>query len=312
MQRDLNDMAIFARIVEAGTLTAAAARLGLPKSNISRRLARLEDALNVRLLERTTRSLRLTEIGEIYFRHCQRLLEEVDHAEESIAALAEAPRGLLRVSTSITIGQHLLAPLLATFMVALPEVRLQLQLTTRRVDLIHEGFDLAIRAGELEDSSLVGRRLCQSTLSWCASPAYLKAYGKPGHPGELAGHDCLLLAETDGVRHVHLIGQNGQERFRIEPHAIVNDFSTLRTLAIAGAGIALMPDYMIGPAVGEQQLTRIMPNWSSPPIDIHALFPSHRGATPKVRAFLDFLVKRLDRTTGQDTDSGVIAGLDVS
>ncbi len=303
MQRDLNDMAIFARIVEAGTLTAAAARLGLPKSNISRRLARLEDALNVRLLERTTRSLRLTEIGEIYFRHCQRLLEEADHAEESIATLAEAPRGLLRVSTSITIGQHLLAPLLAAFMVAFPEVRLQLQLTTRRVDLVHEGFDLAIRAGELEDSSLVGRRLCQSTLSWFASPAYLKAYGKPGHPGELTGHDCLLLAEADGVRNVHLIGLNGQERFKIEPHAIVNDFSTLRTLAIAGAGIALIPDYMIGPAVGEQQLTRIMPNWSSPPIDIHALFPSHRGATPKVRAFLDFLVKTLDRTSGQDTHS---------
>lgn len=289
---DLNDMAIFARVVQQGGFSAAASALGLPKSNVSRRVARLEDALGARLLERTTRRLHLTEIGTIYLAHCRRIVEEAEEAELSVDRLLEAPRGLLRLTTSVTTGQHLLAPLLAGFMRAHPEVTVDLALTNRVVDVIEEGLDVAIRVGALADSSLIARALGESGYRFCASADYLHERGAPNDPADLAGHDCLIMRADSLPARWQLIGPGGARTATIEPRAVVDDFTTLRRIVLDGAGIALLPDYLWH-GQDDARLIPILPGWSLPPVRIHAVYPSHRGATPKVRAFLDYLAENL-------------------
>jgi len=288
----LNGMVVFANIVDHGGITAAARALKLPKSNVSRRLAQLEDRLGVRLLERTTRKIRLTEIGEIYYRHCRRIVEEVEHADLSIAHSLEVPRGTLRVSTSVTVGQHLVAPLLPGFIRAFPEVRVSLQLSNRRVDLIEEGYDLAIRIGRLEDSTLISRSLGRSELSVYGATKYLRTHSIPKRLTDLAKLDCLVMSHEETGHVWNLAGPSGIKRIKIEPRAIVNDFAVLERMVLDGLGVALLPNYV----ARSSKLTRILPKWSVPSVELHAIYPSHRGATPKMRAFLDWLVSKLDST----------------
>ncbi len=292
MMTDVDSMVVFANIVEHGGVTAAARALKVPKSNVSRRLAQLEDKLGVRLLERTTRKSHLTEIGGIYFQHCRRIVEEVENADLSIAQSVEVPRGTLRVSTSVTVGQHLIAPLLPEFMKAYPEVRMSLQLSNRRVDLIEEGYDLAIRVGQLEDSSLISRSLGGSGLGIYGASKYLETRGVPKSPTALAKQDCLVMSHAETGHVWNLTGPSGMKRVEIEPRAIVNDFAVLEQMVLEGLGVALLPNYV----ARSPKLIRILPKWSVPSVELHAIYPSHRGATPKMRAFLDWLVGKLDNT----------------
>ncbi len=290
---DLNDMAIFAKVVDRGGFSAAGRALGLPKSNISRHLSRLENRLGVRLLERTTRMVRVTEIGDIYYRHCKRILDEVELAEQSVSRLLEKPRGHLRISASVTTGQHLLGPLTAAFMARHPEVRVELCLTNRKVDVIEEGLDLAIRIGRLEDSSLIAKRLGASGFRLCASPGYLAARNTPASPDGLVEHDCLIMPDLKTSSQWRLVGPSGTRTVSIKPRAIVNDFTTLRQIVLDGGGIAILPTYMCAELERDGQIVRVLPEWSLPAVEFHALYPSHRGATPKVRAFLEFISERL-------------------
>ncbi|MFY0615772.1 MAG: LysR family transcriptional regulator [Hyphomicrobiaceae bacterium] len=289
MSTNIDGMVVFANIVAHGGVTAAARALKLPKSNVSRRLAQLEDKLGVRLLERTTRKTHLTEIGEIYYQHCRRIVEEIEHADLSIAQLLEVPRGTLRVSTSVTVGQHLIAPLLPGFIKTYPEVRMSLQLSNRRVDLVEEGYDLAIRVGQLEDSSLISRSLGGSELGVYGAAKYLEAHGVPKSPTALAKLDCLAMSHAETGHVWNLSGPSGLKHVEIKPRAIVNDFAVLEQMVHEGIGVALLPNYL----AQSPKLIRVLPKWSVPFIELHAIYPSHRGATPKMRAFLDWLIDKL-------------------
>lgn len=290
--RDLNELAVFTYVVEHGGFTAAADATQLPKSNISRRIANLEKRLGVRLLERTTRKVHVTEIGDIYYQHCRRMLDEAEQADLCVEHATEIPRGTLRVSATVTTGQHLLAPLATEFMAQNPEVYLELVLVNRHVDVIDEGFDLVIRIGALADSSLVARSLGHCGLFVYASAEYLDAHGTPQEPNDLENHDCLVMSDMHDNNQWTLSAGDTLRQVALTPRAIVNDFVTLRRMVADGGGIAILPSYL---HAGDyyKRIVRILDDWSAPPIEFHAVFPSHRGATPKVRAFLDFLIVRL-------------------
>ena len=295
--RDLNELAVFTYVVEHGGFTAAAEATQLPKSNISRRIASLEERLGVRLLERTTRKVHVTEIGDIYYRHCRRMLDEADDADLYVEQAMEIPRGTLRVSATVNVGQHLLAPMAAEFMSQYPEVQFELIWTNRLIDVIEEGFDLTIRIGTLQDSSLVARRLGQWRLCLYASAEYLKARGTPQNPEDLQDHDCLVMSDMRASNQWMLSKGGITEQVVITPRASVNDFDTLRRMVADGGGIAILPNYM---HFGDHhsRLVRVLDDWTGRLTELHAIFPSHRGATPKVRAFLDFLIVRLAHRLG--------------
>ena len=295
--RDLNELAVFTYVVEHGGFTAAAEATQLPKSNISRRIASLEERLGVRLLERTTRKVHVTEIGDIYYRHCRRMLDEADDADLYVEQAMEIPRGTLRVSATVNVGQHLLAPMAAEFMSQYPEVQFELIWTNRLIDVIDEGFDLTIRIGALQDSSLVARRLGQWRLFLYASAEYLKARGTPQNPEDLQDHDCLVMSDMRASNQWMLSKGGITEQVVLTPRASVNDFDTLRRMVADGGGIAILPNYM---HFGDyhSRLVRVLDDWTGRLTELHAIFPSRRGATPKVRAFLDFLIVRLAHRFG--------------
>ena len=295
--RDLNELAVFTYVVEHGGFTAAAEATQLPKSNISRRIASLEERLGVRLLERTTRKVHVTEIGDIYYRHCRRMLDEADDADLYVEQAMEIPRGTLRVSATVNVGQHLLAPMAAEFISQYPEVQFELIWTNRLIDVIDEGFDLTIRIGALQDSSLVARRLGQWRLFLYASAEYLKARGTPQNPEDLQDHDCLVMSDMRASNQWMLSKGGITEQVVLTPRASVNDFDTLRRMVADGGGIAILPNYM---HFGDyhSRLVRVLDDWTGRLTELHAIFPSHRGATPKVRAFLDFLIVRLAHRFG--------------
>ena len=295
--RDLNELAVFTYVVEHGGFTAAAEATQLPKSNISRRIASLEERLGVRLLERTTRKVHVTEIGDIYYRHCRRMLDEADDADLYVEQAMEIPRGTLRVSATVNVGQHLLAPMAAEFISKYPEVQFELIWTNRLIDVIDEGFDLTIRIGALQDSSLVARRLGQWRLFLYASAEYLKARGTPQNPEDLQDHDCLVMSDMRASNQWMLSKGGITEQVVLTPRASVNDFDTLRRMVADGGGIAILPNYM---HFGDyhSRLVRVLDDWTGRLTELHAVFPSHRGATPKVRAFLDFLIVRLAHRFG--------------
>ncbi len=290
---DLNDLIVFARVVDEGGFSAAGRQLGLPKSNVSRRVSRLEDRLGVRLLERTTRQVHTTEIGDVYYRHCKRIQEEADHADTSVNHLSEAPRGLLRVGCSVTTGRHLVSPHLADFLAAHPEVRVDLVLSNRRIDIIEEGFDLVIRIGTLNDSNLIAKNLGISERNLYANPVYLAAHGAPAHPKDLERHDCLAMRDAQGQVRWALQSDGLTETVSILPRTEINDFPSLLQVTLDGGGIASLPSYLCAGPIRDGALVRVLPGWSLPAVGFHALYPSHRGATPKVRAFLDFIAPRI-------------------
>ncbi|TQV88508.1 LysR family transcriptional regulator [Aliikangiella coralliicola] len=295
---NLNDMMVFASVVDKGSFTAAANAYELPKSNISRKVSRLEEHLGVRLLERSTRKLHLTEIGEIYYRHCVRIQEEIESARLSIDKMAASPIGQLNICASITVGQNFISRHLHGFQQKYPQVTLNLQLTNRRVDVIEEGFDLVLRVGDLKDSNLVARRLCQSELMLFASPEYLKRKPKLTNPDALSHHQCLHASTVSQKPQWRLLKNQAENNKKesivdFKPAFICDDFTVLRKMAINGAGIARLPSYICRQAINERKLVRVLPDWAFKTVDIYALFPSHKGATPKVRVFIDYLIESL-------------------
>lgn len=287
---NLNDLLVFAEVVERGGFTAAGNALAIPKSNVSRTVSRLEAALGVQLLERTTRKQTLTEIGQMYYEHCSRIKEELESASASIETLSDTPKGRLRVCASVTVGQNLIGPHLAEFAHTYPEVKIDLRLTNRRVDLIDEGFDVVIRVGKLPDSSLIGKYLCSQELHLYAAPGYIEESDDPlWAPDDLVKHRCLLMNAMSERPQWQL--QSGEEIKVIdfEPAFSCDNFYVLQQLAIDGLGITTLPDYMCKKYLEDGRLMRVLDNWIGSKVDFHALVRSSGGVTAKIRAFLDFM-----------------------
>lgn len=285
---DLNDMLVFATVVEQGSFTAAAESIGLPKSNISRKITRLEQQLGVRLLERSTRTQHLTEVGRQYYAFCQRIKEEVQAAEQTVETLLDKPQGTIKVCVSLAIGQSLLAPKITQFCQQYPDIHVELALTNRRVDIIEEGYDLVIRVGDLTDSSLIARKICQLPLKLYASPSYI-ANHRIMQPSDLQQVQCLWMNMKEQKAQWHLVSETQRETVSFSPAFKCDDFSVLRQLAQDGLGVTELPEYMAQQAIARGELLNVLPEWQFESVDMFAVYPSHRGATPKVRAFLEFL-----------------------
>jgi len=290
--QDLNDMLLFAEVVERGGFAAAGRALGLPKSRLSRRVAGLEAQLGVRLLQRTTRKLSLTEVGEAYLRHCQALRESAQAAADTVAQVQTEPRGTLRVACPVTLAQTVLAELMPAFLARYPLVRMELLVNNRVVNLVEEGVDVALRVRTtLEDSgSLVVKRLGDDAPVLVASPALLARQGTPTTLDELGRLDSMAMSTTDGRASIPLTDPDGKETvLQHTPRYVADDLLTLHVAALAGTGMCWLPSYMCEDDLRQGRLVRLLPDWQTPRGLVHAVFPSRRGLTPAVRCFLDFL-----------------------
>ena len=290
--QDLNDMLLFAEVVERGGFAAAGRALGLPKSRLSRRVAALEAQLGVRLLQRTTRKLSLTEVGEAYLRHCQALRESAQAAADTVAQVQTEPRGTLRVACPVTLAQTVLAELMPAFLARYPLVRVEMLVSNRVVDLVEEGVDVALRVRTtLDDSgSLVVKRLGDDAPVLVASPALLARQGTPTTLDELSRLDSMAMSTTDGRASIPLTGPDGrQTTLQHTPRYVADDLLTLHVAALAGTGMCWLPSYMCEDDLRQGRLVRLLPDWQTPRGLVHVVFPSRRGLTPAVRSFLDFL-----------------------
>lgn len=289
--QDLNDLFYFAKVVEAGGFAAAGRLLGLPKSRLSRRVAELEARLNVRLLQRTTRKLALTDLGERYYRHCQAMLVEAEMADEVAAQLSAEPRGRVKLSCPVALAETSLNEILPGFLAAYPQVNLELLLTNRRVDLLNEGIDVAlrVRAPGDEDLSLISRRLRRAKTVLVAAPSLVKGR-QPRAPDDLAALPVLGAIESDRKVHLKLVGpQEDVREIALEARLAVEDFNLRKNVALAGLGVTLLPLHYCTEELEDGRLVRVLPAWSEPEAYLQAVYPHRRGILPAVRALLDYL-----------------------
>jgi DNA-binding transcriptional LysR family regulator len=292
----LSAMAAFARVVEAGSFSAAARTLGVSKSAVSKQVARLEDRLGVRLLNRTTRQISLTEAGTAFYAHCRQLVQDAEAAQDAVTHLAAAPRGTLRVNAPMSFGQLHVAPVLPDFLNAYPELSVEMQLNDRTVDLVEEGFDVAIRIGRLSDSSLIARRLAPLRRVVAAAPDYLDRRGRPQHPRELRQHECLVYSYLSSGREWRFPAAEGELRVPIGGRLEVNNGDALLAAARRGFGVVMLPTFLIAGDLREGRLEQVLADWSEAEEAagaVHAVFPASRNLSPKVRVFVDFLARRL-------------------
>jgi len=293
----LDAMAVFARVIEAESFSGAARALGLSKSAVSKQVSRLEDRLGLRLLNRTTRRLSLTEAGAAFYQGCQRVVAEAEAAEQAVTHLASAPRGRLRVSAPMSFGVSHVSPALPEFLGRYPELAVDLTLNDRIVDLVEEGFDVGIRIGGLTDSSLVARRLAPNRTVLSAAPAYLQVRGTPRDVGELEDHACLIYSYQATGAAWRLTGPKGDRRFKVSGPLRVNNGDAILAAALGGLGVALLPCFICGEDLRAGRLVRVLPDWEAPPDSaVSAVFPAARHLSPKVRAFIDFLAERFAGT----------------
>lgn len=284
-------MLVFARVVRAGSFTTAAAELGMPKSTVSRKVAELEERLNARLLQRTTRKLSLTDVGRTYYDYCARIAADVEEAERAVSSMQETPRGLLRVTAPVNLA--FLAPIFTDYLKRYPEVRLEVLATGRSVDLVEERFDVAIRAGALADSTLIARSLGSVRWFLVATPSYLKKRGRPRSPDELEERECLFFGAGPGAGQLDL--EKGDRKVTVAPPArlLVSDMDILEAAAIAGLGIAFLPAFRCVEALRARRLECVLRDWTSPSPPMHVVYPSTRHLSPKVKSFIDHIQERM-------------------
>lgn len=288
----LQQMQVFVAVVEAGSFIRAADALGASKAGVSRHVGELESRLGVRLLNRTTRRLSLTEEGRVFLERCRELLADVDEAEAEIRSRSGAASGLLRVNAPVTFGVRHLAPLWGEFMAEQPNVTLEVTLADRIVDLVDEGFDLAIRIATLPSSTLVSRRLSTTRMALCASPRYLREHGTPQHPAELAGHAVISYTYWSTRDEWHFEGPQGGVSVRTRPRLHTNSGDTCRAAALAHQGVILQPTFLVGEDLAAGALVELMPDYRSIELGIYAVYPTRKHLSPKVRALIEFLARR--------------------
>jgi DNA-binding transcriptional LysR family regulator len=284
---DLLDVLAFVRVVETGAFSRAAERMGMAKSIVSRRVARLEDQLGARLLTRSAQGAQPTDVGQAYFERASKVLAELEAAQEVVAEATTKIAGPIRVSAPLSFGVQYLAPALAEFAAAHPEVELDISFDDRIVDLIAGGYDLAVRMGALRDSALIARKIAPSRRVPVASAAYLKRRGRPEHPRDLARHDVLLYANEQWRFRVG----KGWETVRVQPRLRADNGEMLRAAAVAGLGICILPSFIAAPALESGALEPLLRDYPLEEGALHAVMPS-RATTARVRALVDFLAER--------------------
>jgi len=292
---NLSDMGIFAKVVELQGFSKAAAALNMSKSNVSRRIAALEDRLEIRLLQRTTRKLGLTDSGRLYFEFCARILAEAQQADYAINKLKREPSGQLSVSLPETFGRFFVMPLLPEFMEKYPEIRIKLSLTNRKLDLIEEGYDVAIRKGDIDDQSLIAVKLGVSQQHLYASRGYLRRRGAPNSTAGLSDHSCLSVLEKSGKADFTLYREGKITSVKVPPRLVVQDHGIVFDMVKAGMGIALVPGFLCNEDLENGNVVRLMDDWTGPSVPFHGVYPSYRGLSPNVRVFLDFIKENLVR-----------------
>ena len=303
--QDLNDLFYFAEVVERGSFTAAGKSLGIPKSRLSRRIALLEERLGVRLLQRTTRQISLTSAGERYLTFCRAMAASARAADDAMHQLKAEPTGPVVVSCPVAIAQQMLAPILPEFMDAFPQVAIRLLVTNRRIDLIKEGVDLAVRVrAKLDtDAEFIVRRLGSGSSALVASPDYVRRHGQPDAPPALADHRTLTFSDEPDTRWTLSNRRGEQHIVSITPQLASNDFIVLTEAAIRGHGIALLPDVAIREALRTGKLVKVLPQWHTGSGIVHCIYPSRRGMVPAVRSFLDFLSDRLPQAYADEAQA---------
>jgi len=287
----MDDREVFFSVVEAHGFAAAARRLHTTPASVSRRVKALEQRLGVRLLQRTTRKLSLTEAGEQYFREGRRLLHELDDLEQALSASARDPRGELRIVAPMSFGQRRLAPLVARFAALHAKLRVTLLLEDRETDLLDEAADLAIRIGYPADSSMVARAIAPVPRFACAAPGYLQRRGRPGSPADLLHHDCLHYNLIPEREEWTFRGADGEQTLAITGSFCSNNGDVLAEAAIQGLGITLLPDFIVEDALADGRLVRVLQDYERSPLTLFALYPSRRHVPAKTRSFLDYLLE---------------------
>ena len=289
----LTSMLVFTKVAKAGSFAAAAKELGLSRAMATKHVMQLENGLGIRLLNRTTRNLNLTEVGAVYLERCRQILDDMEEMELAVTRLQTEPRGLLKVSATPFFGSYHLIPAISAYMEVYPDVHVDLTLQTSYVDLIEEGFDLAIQLDELQDSSLIARSLGTSQRVVCGSPAYFKKFGTPKSPEELRNHNCLVnlsLAPRDQWQ----FNIPGGETMTIKVQGTLqaNVADALRIAALSGLGLVILPTYMVGPDIRKSRLQAVLTEYVPAPLEIHAVYPHRKHLSAKVRTFVDFLHDR--------------------
>lgn len=293
----LEGYATFTAVVDCGGFSAAAERLGLSKSAVSKQVSRLEERLGARLLNRTTRRLALTEAGQAFHQHALRILAEAEEAELAVSQLHASPRGLLRVSVPMSFGIQHLGPVLCPFLERYPDLTLEAAYDDRLVDLVAEGFDVAVRIARLADSSMIARKIAPCRRVAVASPDYVARRGMPRHPAELAGHETLLYTLQTTANTWTLVHTDGSRAdVTLSGRLRVNNGDALRAAAVAGLGIIVTPTFIVGADLAAGRLVRVLPEWEADPIHVYAVYPPGRHLSVKVRAFVDFLAEAFGPT----------------
>lgn len=292
MRLDLNEAAVFVRVVQAGSFSAAARQLGLPVSTVSTRVARLEQRLGATLLQRTTRRLHLTEAGNLYFQHAAAGVGHLLEAEAAVSASAGEAKGALRVTAPADLGDAILAALVKRVRRTHPQIAVELVLTDRYVDLVAEGVDAAIRVGTLRDSTLIAKRVGIACWAPFASPAYLRSAPALTKPQHLREHRCLQFAPL-GREHWTLANAKGSVTIPMDGRVVVNDVRVVRRMALAGDGVALLPTYLCRAEAAKSRLVRTLPDWQAKADPVHLVYPRQRFVPQKLRAFLDVAATEL-------------------
>ncbi len=297
----LRGMTIFIGVVEAGTMAGAAKTLGVSATVVSSWIAQLEDTLGVRLLQRTTRRTQITQEGREYYHRCKQILADIEEAGEAVTVGRSRPRGMLRISAPVALGRKLVAPFIPAYKQRYPEVRIELVLSDRTVDLEDEGFDLAVRSWRPDDSTLIARRLGHLTRVVCAAPSYLERYGTPQTPAELASHRCLILVaggRNDDIWHFK--GEKALEGVRVSGDLTSNSTEVIAEWAFAGMGLAMKSTWDVEDEIRDGRLVVVLSEYVIQSHGLYVLYPDRQYLPARVRTFIDFMARQL-RSKNQQT-----------
>jgi DNA-binding transcriptional LysR family regulator len=287
---DLDSISVFIKVIQAGSFSKAAKLLGMPNTTVSAKVSHLEKKLGVSLIQRTTRKLNVTQAGEAFFRRCVVALEEIHSAENEVTSKQTKPTGLLRLTAASDVGHSLLAPLVSHFLKKYPEMEVDLIVTNRVVDLIGEGVDIGIRAGELEDSTLLSKKLISARMSFVASPSYLKKNGTPSHPKDLLQHEFIHFSEFQNVLVLHKFESNKSKetyKLKVKSRIKADDLETLKGFARIGQGITLVPNFLCQDEVEQGKLVHLLPQWQIGSGHFTLVYPAQTFIPPKVQAFVE-------------------------
>jgi DNA-binding transcriptional LysR family regulator len=293
---DLNDLRFFVEVIDHGGFSAAGRALGVPKSRLSNRVARLEERLGVRLLQRSTRRFVITDVGERFLVHCRAMIEQARAAQDAVEELRSEPQGLVRLSCPVSMAATVMAELIPEFLARYPKMQVRLLVSDRRIDLLGEGFDIAIRVRDKldTDATLVMRRFGQSRVLLVATPGFLDANGRPHDPQALSGLPLLSMQEYEGTQSLDLFGPQGaRARVEMQARLVCGNFPVLLEAAKHGLGVATLPEVACSAALSRGELEQVLPEWAMPQGTAHFVYPTRRGLLPGVRALVDFLAERL-------------------